>query len=65
MNSQNNFYRGDKDLISLFLEEDVNYWAVKWGVSKETIKSAVKACGSNSVSNVYNYLERSRKIRFN
>ena len=49
-------------LISMHIEEDLNYWANKWGVSRESIKSAVKASRSNSISAVQEYLLKSKKI---
>jgi len=52
-----------KDLISVFSEDELNYWSLKWGVSKETIKSAVKASNCNSVSKVYTYLVNANKIQ--
>ena len=63
MNRPKLYERTDKDLISLFADEELNYWALKWGVSKETIKSAVKATGCNSVSKVYTYLINANKLR--
>lgn len=53
----------DQELISMFAEEEVNFWANKWGVTKETVKSAVKFSGSNSVSRVYTYLVNTNKVR--
>ncbi len=50
-------------LISVFAEDELNFWCLKWGVSKETIKSAVKASGSNSVSKVYTYLQNTNKLK--
>jgi hypothetical protein len=64
MNSNKSFEKTDKDLISVFAEDELNYWSLKWGVSKETIKTAVKASGCNSVSKVYTYLLNSNKLRF-
>ncbi|MEJ6979248.1 DUF3606 domain-containing protein [Pedobacter sp. P351] len=57
------FEKTDKDLISVFADDELNYWALKWGVSKETIKSAIKASGSNSVSKVYTYLANANKLK--
>lgn len=57
------FEKTDKDLISVFADDELNYWALKWGVSKETIKSAIKASGSNSVSRVYTYLADANKLK--
>lgn len=57
------FEKTDKDLISVFADDELNYWALKWGVSKETIKSAIKASGSNSVSKVYTYLADANKLK--
>lgn len=54
-----------KDLISVFSEDELNYWSLRWGVSKETIKSAIKASSSNSVSKVYTYLVTADKIKLN
>jgi hypothetical protein len=62
MNRPKLFECTDKELISMFVEDEVNYWANKWGVTKETVKSAVKASGSNSVSQVYTYLLNSNKL---
>jgi len=61
MNSTNLRY-DEKMLISMHIEEDLNYWANKWGVSRESIKSAVKASRSNSISAVQEYLLKSKKI---
>jgi hypothetical protein len=63
MNKSKLFEKTDKDLISVFADDELNYWALKWGVSKETIKSAVKASGCNSVSKVYTYLINANKLR--
>ena len=57
------FEKTDKDLISAFADDELNYWALKWGVSKETIKSAIKASGSTSVSKVYTYLADANKLK--
>ena len=65
MNSRKSFEKTDKDVISVFAEDELNFWALKWGVSKETIKSAVKASGCNSVSKVYTYLLNTNKIQLN
>lgn len=46
----------------MHIEEDLNYWATKWGVSRESIKSAVKALRSNNISDVQNYLMKNNKI---
>jgi len=46
----------------MHLEEDVNYWANKWGVSRESIKSAVKASRSNNIYAVQEYLLKNKKI---
>jgi len=43
-------------LISMYIDEEVEFWAQTWGVSKESIKSAVKALKSNSVTEVHDYL---------
>ncbi|WP_407431116.1 DUF3606 domain-containing protein [Arcticibacter sp.] len=61
MNSTNLRYN-EKMLISMHVEEDLNYWANKWGVSRESIKSAVKASRSNSISAVQEYLLKNKKI---
>ncbi|MBC7915194.1 MAG: DUF3606 domain-containing protein [Pyrinomonadaceae bacterium] len=53
----------DNDLISAFADDELIYWALKWGVTKETIKAAIKATNSNSVSQVYTYLENANKLR--
>lgn len=53
----------DQELISMFADDEVNYWATKWGVTRETVKSAVKFSGSNAVSTVYSYLLNSNKVR--
>jgi hypothetical protein len=53
----------ENDLISVFAEDELNFWSLKWGVSKETIKSAVKASGCNSVSKVYTYLQNTNKLK--
>lgn len=52
----------EKMLISIHIEEDLNYWATKWGVSRESIKSAVKALRSNNISDVQNYLMNNKKM---
>lgn len=52
----------ERMLISMHIEEDVNYWANKWGVSRESIKSAVKASRSNDISTVQDYLVKNKKI---
>jgi hypothetical protein len=64
MNRSKLFEKTDRDLISAFSDEELNYWALKWGVSKETIKSAIKAAGCNSVSKVYTYLVNANKLQF-
>ena len=64
MNRYHIFERRDKDLISVFADDELNYWSAKWGVSKEAIKSAVRFSGCNSVSKVYNYLTNTNKLRF-
>jgi hypothetical protein len=53
----------ESDLISVFAEDELNFWSLKWGVSKETIKSAIKASGCNSVSKVYTYLQITNKLK--
>ena len=63
MNNTKLLTRNDQELISMFAEEEVNFWANKWGVTKETVKSAVKFSGSNSVSRVYTYLVNTNKVR--
>ena len=63
MNNTNLSPKFDQELISMFADEEVNYWATKWGVSKESIKSAVKFSGSNSVSKVYTYLLNKNKVK--
>jgi hypothetical protein len=63
MNKSKIFEKTDKDLISVFADDELNYWALKWSVSKETIKSAIKASGSNSVSKVYTYLADANKLK--
>ena len=63
MNTTKIFEKTDKELISMFAEDEVNYWANKWGVTKEAIKSAVKFSGCNSVSRVYTYLLNNQKVR--
>lgn len=63
MNKSKLFQKTEKDLISAFADDELNYWALKWGVSKETIKSAIKASGCNSVSKVYTYLVEANKLR--
>jgi hypothetical protein len=62
MNNARLLTKSDQELISMFAEEEVNFWANKWGVTKETVKSAVKFSGSNSVSKVYTYLVNSNKV---
>jgi hypothetical protein len=62
MNNTKALSNNDQELISMFVENEVNYWANKWGVTKESVKSAVKLCGSNSVSKVYNYLVNAKKV---
>ena len=52
----------ERMLISMHIEEDVNYWANKWGVSRESIKSAVKASRSTNISTVQDYLVKNKKI---
>ncbi|MBC7914401.1 MAG: DUF3606 domain-containing protein [Pyrinomonadaceae bacterium] len=64
MNRHKSYKKTDKDLISVFAEDELNYWALKWGVSKETIKSAVKASGCNSVSKVFTHLMNANKLKF-
>jgi len=61
MNSTNLRY-SEKMLISMHIEEDLNYWANKWGVSRESIKSAVKASRTNNISAVQEYLLKNKKI---
>jgi hypothetical protein len=63
MNNTKSFGSTDKELISVFAEDELNYWSLKWGVTKETIKTAVKASGCNSVSKVYTYLLNANKLR--
>ncbi|WP_207425574.1 DUF3606 domain-containing protein [Pedobacter sp. SYSU D00535] len=63
MNNTKLIDKFDKELISMFAEDEVNYWATKWGVTKETLKSAVRFSGNNSVSSVYNYLIDKNKLR--
>jgi len=63
MNNARLFEKTEKELISMFADEEVNYWATKWGVTRENVKSAVKLSGSNSVSRVYTYLLNANKIR--
>lgn len=63
MNNASLLNEKDQELISMFAEDEVSFWASKWGVTKETVKSAVKFSGSNSVSQVYTYLVSSNKIR--
>lgn len=46
----------------MHIEEDLNYWANKWGVSRESIKSAVKASRTNNISAVQEYLLKNKKI---
>ncbi|EOR96053.1 hypothetical protein ADIARSV_0697 [Arcticibacter svalbardensis MN12-7] len=55
MKTANKSYK-EKTLISMYIDEEVDYWAKKWGVSKESIKSAVKALRSNSITDVHDYL---------
>lgn len=55
MKTANKSYK-EKSLISMYLDEEVDYWAKKWNVSKESIKSAVKASKSNSIKEVHDYL---------
>ncbi|RZL29554.1 MAG: DUF3606 domain-containing protein [Pedobacter sp.] len=62
MNNAMLLTKKDQELISMSAEEEVNFWANKWGVTKETVKSAVKFSGSNSVSQVYTYLVKSKKV---
>ncbi|PRY52429.1 uncharacterized protein DUF3606 [Arcticibacter pallidicorallinus] len=57
-----NIRYSEKMLISIHIEEDLNYWANKWGVSRESIKSAVKASRSNSISSVQEYLLKNKQI---
>lgn len=52
----------EKTLISMHVEEDLNYWANKWGISRESIKSAVKASRSNNIFAVQEYLLKNKKI---
>ena len=54
--------RMEQELISMFAKEVVCYWPAKWGVTKEAVKSAVRFCGSNSVSQVYAYLLSRKKL---
>jgi hypothetical protein len=63
MNRSKLFEKTDRDLISAFSDDELNYWSLKWGVSKETIKSAIKASGCNSVSKVYTYLVNANKLQ--
>lgn len=63
MNNTKTLANSDHELISMFAENEVNYWATKWGVTKETVKSAVKFSGSNSVSRVYKYLRDKKKLQ--
>lgn len=57
-----NLLFSEKVLISMHIEEDLTYWANKWGVSRESIKSAVKALRSNNISEVQEYLMKNKKI---
>lgn len=61
MNSTN-LRNSEKMLISMHIEEDLNYWAGRWGVSRESIKSAVKASRSNSIAAVHDYLLKNKKM---
>ncbi len=63
MNKLKENTKRENDLISVFAEDELNFWSLKWGVSKETIKSAVKASGCNSVSKVYTYLLNTNKLQ--
>lgn len=60
--NNDNLRFSERMLISMHIEEDVNYWANKWGVSRESIKSAVKASRSNDISTVQDYLVKNKKI---
>ncbi|HEX8378833.1 MAG TPA: DUF3606 domain-containing protein [Pedobacter sp.] len=62
MNKLKENTKRENDLISVFAEDELNFWSLKWGVSKETIKSAIKASGCNSVSKVYTYLLNTNKL---
>jgi|GEM_PF-767611 len=57
-----NIRPSERMLISMHIEEEVNYWANRWGVSRESIKSAVKASRSNNISAVENYLLKNKKL---
>jgi len=59
------FETTENDLIHVSVDDELNYWALKWGVSKETIKSAIKASKSISVATVYAYLVNENKLGFN
>ncbi|MGV3703861.1 MAG: DUF3606 domain-containing protein [Arcticibacter sp.] len=57
-----NIRPSERMLISMHIEEEVNYWANRWGVTCESIKSAVKASRSNNISAVENYLLKNKKL---
>lgn len=55
------FETKENDQIHVYVDDELSYWALKWGVSKEAIKSAIKASKSTSVNTVYTYLVNKNK----
>ncbi|RZL21285.1 MAG: DUF3606 domain-containing protein [Pedobacter sp.] len=49
----------NEEYIAIAEEKDQNYWAGRFGVSVETLKSAVRACRSTVYNNIKVYLQTS------
>jgi len=45
-------------LLDCSQEEEVSLWASRFKVSPQAVKTAVRACCSNSIVNIANYLEQ-------
>lgn len=45
-------------LLDCSQSDEVSFWASQFEVSPQAIKSAVRACGSNSVGRIADYLQR-------
>lgn len=49
-------------LLDFSEEEQVSYWADKLGTTREIIKSAARACHSNTIGQIVDHLKESSKL---
>jgi hypothetical protein len=57
MNTKLNTSTGDNYMINVSEDDELRYWAKKFGITPEKLKSAVRAVGS-SVSTISKYLNK-------